>query len=144
MIAVLSSPPVVASLPAVSCRGGASLWVIFLLWLAGQSLSVPVQAAFMTGEVLREYCDADDRVLKHKATENDIHDSMACLSYIAGVHDSMRGMLFCTPDRFDNGEATETTKQFIRSHPEKLKEPASRIIIEALSAKFPCAGGHSG
>lgn len=117
--------------------------ILLVLSLAGLGVLKPTEAAFITGEVLKQYCEADDRVLQNKASGNDIHDAMACLSYVAGVHDSMRGMLFCTPDHFDNGQATEMTKKFIRANPDKLKQPASRIIIEALGTAYPCAGKSS-
>ena len=117
------------------------IWIVFLMvCFLGPGAGKSTEAAFITGEILKEYCEADDRVLQNKASGNDIHDAMACLSYVAGVHDSMRGMLFCTPDQFDNGQATEMTKKYIRSHPDKLNQPAARIIIEALSGAFPCAG----
>lgn len=116
---------------------------LLILSLAGLGVLKPTEAAFITGEVLKQYCEADDRVLQNKASGNDIHDAMACLSYVAGVHDSMRGMLFCTPDHFDNGQATEMTKKYIRANPDKLKQPASRIIIEALGTAYPCAGKSS-
>ncbi len=116
---------------------------LLLLCVAGPGMFKPCQAAFISGDVLRQYCEADDRVLQKRASGNDIHDAMACLSYVAGVHDSMRGMLFCTPDQFDNGQATEMTKKYIRAHPEKLNQPAARINIDALSTTYPCAGKNS-
>ncbi len=119
---------------------GRSFAMLLALMASGSLcwLPLPSAAGFITTAVLRDYCDADDRVLKHQASGSDTHDAMVCLSYVAGVHDAMRGVLFCTPDAFDNGQAADLIKRYLKEHPERGGESASRVVSDALVKAYPC------
>ncbi len=46
--------------------------------------------------------------------------------------------LFCTPDAFDNGQAADLIKRYLKEHPERGGESASRVVSDALVKAYPC------
>lgn len=91
-------------------------------------------AAAVTGNNLKEYCDAPAQ------TPNILY----CDGYTAGALDSFRFMnssganLFCEPHGVTGPQLIAMTKKQLDDHPETLHFDASSIILKMMHDNFPC------
>lgn len=92
-----------------------------------------VQASWNGNELLR-LCRQTDAV------------KIACLNYVSGVVDGLAtgvmmggsSKLFCPPDMVILDQYVDVTVQYLERHPERRHIYAPRLIVEGLSAAFPC------
>ncbi len=115
----------------------------FILCAAIVTIAVPTvsHAGYWDGFRLKEFSDADDRIDMGSSSslkEADFQSAGWLFGYVAGVSDSLAGILFCPPDGISVGQALGIVKKFIRENPEELCMPAGMIVIKALSSAFPC------
>jgi hypothetical protein len=104
-----------------------------------------MQPHFFTGAELLRGCDADI---------SDGVSTGVCLGYITGVVDSSTGvethavledgtviLPLCLPDSLNNNQILrDIVTNFMRQHPDRLKQPAVQLIHMALKS-FGCKTG---
>ncbi len=64
------------------------------------------------------------------------------VGYVLGVADLGNGLLFCTPS-VTNKELTSIVLSYLFAHPDKLEKSADGLVVNALSAKWPCEKNQS-
>jgi len=106
------------------------------------------QPARADGKKLLKACAAGLKVInKDKGLPSTEYvDAAFCAGLIQGVTDTNRiyrkagkSPFFCMPgDGINKSQATRTVVNYLRVHPEKLELHETALVIEALSAAFPC------
>jgi len=63
-----------------------------------------------------------------------------CEGYITGLSESHNGMGYCRRTQADRspGFEREAVQRFLAKHRNRLHEPASTLVIDALRQAFPC------
>lgn len=82
-----------------------------------------------------EFYDGNRLLLK---MNGDGPDQMAALGYIAGVWDSMMGVMICPPPNVMLNQVRDMTKALLVGHPEYRHQGADRFVIAAGAQTFPC------
>lgn len=128
--------------------------IIILLCFCTPAISSQVD----TGLDLLKACKNAISVFEHRASNIDIIEvsmgSSFCVGYIRGVSDTTKisyfGIMgkngdlvapfhyFCTPNEVGTEQEIRIVIKYLENHPEKLNQPMLYIIINALSAAFPC------
>jgi hypothetical protein len=91
-------------------------------------------AANVTGNDLKEYCDAPDQTPKR----------LYCDGYIAGALDAFRqvnaagGTLFCEQPSVTGPQLIAIVQKRLADQPEALHYTASSIIFKVMHEDFPC------
>lgn len=75
-----------------------------------------------------------------------------CMAYVAGVSgganlvaiERLHAPLFCLSPEMDNWTLYHITIAYIETHPEKSNSPSRVLIVDALSAAFPCHAAEKG
>ncbi len=88
--------------------------------------ATPAQAEFYDG----------NRLLQRM--NGDAMDQMSALSYVAGVWDSMMGVMICPPPNVMLNQVRDMTKALLVDHPEYRHQGADRFVIAAGAKTFPC------
>ena len=103
-------------------------------------------------QLLKEMCEADDRVDAALAANdsshvkpNDAQGSAFCNGFVVGWAQTVNGMatlgggadltFFSFASDFDFEQGKRVFLQYVFNHPESLSEPASGVLTEALSEK---------
>jgi len=92
------------------------------------AVTVCAQASFLSGHVLKERLA-------------DAHDSSSrgmAVGYIAGVYDTSSGVLICSPTEVTTGQLAAIVQKYLADNPQTLHITAHQLVINALSAAFPC------
>lgn len=63
---------------------------------------------------------------------------MQAIGYIQGVHDSVQGLIVCSPENVTAGQVFEMVKNFLENVPAVRHFDADRIIVSVLSKTWPC------
>jgi hypothetical protein len=109
--------------------------VVFLL-LSGLSIQ-SAQAA--TGSVLQEWCT--------NANTGRYKDRPMCITYIAGVLDSVRwqhgnsgtkAASICFPPAAGIDQLAKVAVKYLADNPEGLHDNASKLTFKAWAAAYPC------
>lgn len=95
-------------------------------------------AEFWDGYKLKELADADDRTNIGNGQPADYVRVGNLSGFIVGVHDAVEGILVCAPNQVKVGQIVGVVKKHIRENPDKWNQPASTLVINALSSAFPC------
>jgi hypothetical protein len=115
-------------------RGGAGLCCA--LSLIGASTAF---AQWMDGDNLARVCDP--------VQEGHLFRPGVCSGYIMAAIDldedlTTRGViskpLFCMPEDVPITRVTTVVTGFLKAHPERRGDSAGMLVIDALSAEFPC------
>ncbi|HXY78350.1 MAG TPA: Rap1a/Tai family immunity protein [Candidatus Acidoferrales bacterium] len=73
-----------------------------------------------------------------KAGDDAVMDEMLCAGYVEGVADLLSEDAICVPPEVAGKELVEVTMQYAEKHQEMLHQPASRVVANALKAKYRC------
>ncbi len=93
-------------------------------------LALPVHAQMIDGNKLHE----DFKQMDTNTTKfGFLH------GYVAAVHDSGAGILFCTPTAVNLGQITEMTRNYLENTPAIRHYPGDVIISAVLQKTWPCA-----
>jgi hypothetical protein len=68
---------------------------------------------------------------------NESNRSFA-MGYVIGVHDSVSGIVICTPDNVTKGQVRDFVKIYLQNNTSKLSNEASELVITALKQVWPC------
>ena len=87
---------------------------------------------FMTGSQLNALCNLPSQA--------------ACVAYVIGATDMQDEMAsagqirsaFCFDVDATPARERDAVTSFLRDHPEKLQQSATSLIVESMSAAFPC------
>ncbi|EOV8837800.1 Rap1a/Tai family immunity protein [Cronobacter dublinensis] len=101
-------------------------------------ISFGAHADYYGGEDLAKWSDALMRAKANTAVQTDYADVGKLRGLAIGVHDVFEGTSVCSPDNATNGQIVDTVVVYVRNHPEKRTENASRLAYEALSTAYPC------
>lgn len=88
----------------------------------------PAHAEFMTGNELL------DRINGEGYTERGF-----AMGFIAGIADAMDNILLCMPEGATVGQARDIATRYLRNNPQIRHKGASVLVVDALSAAWPCA-----
>lgn len=74
------------------------------------------------------------------------NESIACLTYIAGVSDthsvisgvSPAAKGFCSPEKVELGQLRRIVMKWLQGHPKNVHEQAAGLVLGALTDAFPC------
>ena len=95
------------------------------------ALSAPAHAAFMTGTQLKQYLD--------EARNNSSFKGMTVgMGYVAGVYDMVDRTHVCITQELSARTAMEIVHTYLSTHRSELEQPASGLVVKALSEEFPC------
>jgi len=83
---------------------------------------------FWNGNKLWEYCQGVQS--RSQPAREGI-----CMGYVAAIADAFAD---CIPGGVTVGQATDIVYNYLRDHPERRHEIASRLVQSALVEKFPC------
>ena len=64
----------------------------------------------------------------------------AMWAYITGVLDTLHDRTFCLPQPAWAAQAIDVVIFYLHDHPERHHLPASGLVVDALTEKFPCSG----
>jgi len=102
-----------------------------------------VMADFMVGNKLLNACEA-----QIKGESDQYIVAIACVVYILGVVDSHNTlsdsawegfeMKFCLPESIDGGQLVRVVTKYLQENPKHLHLGASDMVLNSLSAAFPC------
>lgn len=82
-----------------------------------------------TGAWLLESCRGDN---------GDVGQAF-CLGYTMGLADLMLGQgKLCMPADLSSEQLRLAVERYLNSHPEKLDQHPSLLVIQALDSRFPC------
>jgi hypothetical protein len=102
--------------------------VLTILLLAA---SIPAQAAFMTGTQLKQHLD--------DAQNSSSFNAMTIgMGYVAGVFDMIDRTQVCITQQLSAREAMQIVHRYLNTHRSELEQPASGLVVKALSEEFPC------
>ena len=73
-----------------------------------------------------------------KAGDGAMADEMLCAGYIEGIADFLSEDVICVPPEVAGKQLVEVTMQYAEKHQEMLHQPASRVVTNALKAKYRC------
>jgi len=78
----------------------------------------------------------------------DSFDTGMCFGFILGTHSGyfvakmgsphQQALVFCTPDGATNFQTVKAVVNYLRDHPEELHQSADVLVIESMTAAFPC------
>lgn len=114
----------------------AAVLVCGLLALCG---TFSVAAQWMDGENLARVCDPEQ--------QGHIFRPGMCAGYIMAAIDLEEELAgrdiiakprFCMPEDVPIPRVTSLVTGYIKAHPDRLHENAGMLVIDALSAAFPC------
>jgi hypothetical protein len=116
--------------------------VLAALTLASSLASAPLFAAdleFFTGDSLYAQCSA-------KASDGDFAPRQArCAGYVLGVSDAQQAAQgaggpgrVCIPAGAGSPQLVDVVTKFLEAHVDKRPLAAQDLVLEALSAQFPC------
>jgi hypothetical protein len=110
----------------------------------GAALAVGAPAAggdleFFTGDMLYAACSAKpadaDYAVRH----------LECTGYVLGVSDAQQAAQgagaagrVCLPATATSAQLAQSAERYLESHPDKRKLAAQDLVLDALSADFPC------
>jgi Ssp1 endopeptidase immunity protein Rap1a len=95
------------------------------------AVSIPVHAAFMTGAQLKQNLD--------DARSNASFKGMTMgMGYVAGVYDMVDRTQVCITQELSAREAMQIVHTYLNTHRSELEQPASGLVVKALSEEFPC------
>ena len=106
--------------------------------VVGLAASFGVYADFITGNKLKQFADADERLTQGRTQKGDSYESGLFLGYVSGVLDAYSGIAICTTSGFTIGQASAMVTQYLNANPAKWNEPASELVLQALGKRFPC------
>jgi len=66
-------------------------------------------------------------------------DRMQALGYIQGVHDTLHGVIICSPANVTGGQVMDMTKNFLDNTPAIRHMNADAIVMRVLATTWPCA-----
>lgn len=62
-----------------------------------------------------------------------------CMGVVSGIRDAIDALkIVCVPFNVTNGQATRVVVKYIDARPQRQHEAFTGLVIEALSAAFPC------
>jgi hypothetical protein len=115
-------------------RGGVGLCCALSLFGATTAF-----AQWMDGENLTRVCDP--------AQESHLFRPGVCSGYIMAAIDLDEDLttrrviskpLFCMPEDVPIMRVTAVVTGYLKAHPDKRDESAAMLVVDALSAEFPC------
>lgn len=101
-------------------------------------MSFGAQADYYGGDDISKWADALMRVKARTAELTDFADVGKLRGLSIGIHDVFEGSSICAPGNAANGQIVDTVVLYVRNHPEKRAENASKLAYEALSIAYPC------
>ena len=88
-------------------------------------------AEFFTGYQLKEHLDD-----AHAGTS--FKSLTVAMGYISGVYDMIDRQQVCIQRELSAREAMEVVHRYLNAHRSELHQPASRLVVQALSEAYPC------
>jgi Rap1a immunity proteins len=73
-----------------------------------------------------------------KVGDGAIMAEMLCGGYVEGIADLLSEDAICVPPEAAGKQLVDVVMQYAEKHQEMLHHPASRIVSEALKAKYRC------
>jgi hypothetical protein len=98
-------------------------------------VSGAAEAYFFDGNKLSDWCKS----WRSSATGYLNVKSAQCGAYITGVLDTLHDRTFCLPQQVAAAHAIDVVIRYLQDHPEKYHLPASGLVVDALTEKFPCS-----
>jgi hypothetical protein len=105
---------------------GISIMMFFIALMS--ILSASAESLIVPGKVFAESCQRSepDRL-------------SACVGFIAGVLNSyLEAGQFCIPPGTDPNKVTDFVRSYVSSNPQLISYPASKLVLLALKARYPC------
>jgi hypothetical protein len=106
---------------------GVNMKRLLVLLAFGPLFGSPVRAEFYTGNELLQRMQSDSVIEKSVA-----------LGFVAGVADTMEGILICSPDYATTGQARDVVLRHLLLNPQSRHKTAAALAVDALSAAWPC------
>jgi hypothetical protein len=99
------------------------------------------------GNSLLTHCSVIDKSSADLNAEQEMA-GISCVSYLDGISEGFligatmgntpKSLLICAPDGVTSQQTGRVVLRYLKSHPERLHEPAATLAYEALNKAFPC------
>lgn len=100
-------------------------WLVLLVF--GSLFGSGVRAEFYSGNELYQRLQSESLIEKSVA-----------LGFVAGVADTMEGILVCAPDFATVGQARDVVLRHLVLNPQSRHKTAAALAVDALRAAWPC------
>lgn len=110
------------------------IMVLMALLLSCQVAS----SGYYTGNDLKNWSEATDRIDQGRAREADYTISSKIQGYVTGVSDTLDGYVFCVADGTTVKQLLAITSKYLVDHPSEWNYEASVLVTSALRPVFPC------
>lgn len=110
-------------------------------YLIFAALLLSVNTAFSgyyTGNDLKKWSEATDRIDQGRAREADYAISAKIQGYVTGVSDTLDGYVFCVPNGTTVKQLVAITSKYLSEHPSEWNLEASALVTSALVPVFTC------
>ena len=95
-------------------------------------------AGFYTGNDLKKWADASDRIDQGRTQDGDYYEAARFAGFITGVADAQEGGLVCTPYGTTVRQLKAIVTKHLNASPEFWGGDASTLVTFALAPTFPC------
>lgn len=93
--------------------------------------ALPAHAQFLTGAQLLQHLDeADAGASFAKRTIS--------MGYVSAIYDLAQGDRVCPQEPVTASELMKVVHLYLRAHPERRDEPGAKLVLDALTGRFPC------
>ncbi|WP_282361433.1 Rap1a/Tai family immunity protein [Pseudomonas sp. PS01300] len=98
------------------------------------ALTAPISSFAYTGNELQDWARSFE--LSQQNRTLDWKSSML-VGYVAGVAETVRGILICPTTKATHLQGAAIVSKFIRANPERWSEQASDLVVAALLTAYP-------
>lgn len=86
--------------------------------------SVPASAFLAGNRLLSNYQDPEVK--------------LSAAGYILGVHDTLDGIFFCSPDNATPVQIVDVAIKYLKDNPAKRNKASNLLVVDALKDAWPC------
>jgi len=95
-------------------------------------------AGYFTGNDLKKWANASERIARGNASDVDYQDSAMLMGFIIGVADGTQGEMMCVPTGTSGAQLKAMVTKFLNENPATWGKDASLLVMYALVPDFPC------
>lgn len=96
---------------------------------------LPILLAAATTSASAQYFNGNQLLAHLNGTPSE---RMMAIGYVGGVHDSLDGIVFCSPGSATLGQVRDVVMQQLQAVPETRHRPANLLMASILGGTWPC------
>jgi hypothetical protein len=95
-------------------------------------------AGYYTGNDLKKWSEASDRISQGRSRDGDYQESAIFTGFVTGVADAVQGDFICVPVGTSVRQLKAMVDKFMNENPATWGKDASLLVMYALTPDFPC------